>query len=52
MALQLLFACYFFGIYWYVYSETIKIYMEEVEIDNTDLYMSWVENDSWNIKDE
>ena len=52
MALQLLFACYFFGIYWYVYSETIKIYVEEVEVDNTDPHMSWVENDSWNIKDK
>lgn len=56
MALQLLFACYFFGIYWYVYSETIKIYMEEYMITNNiddeviHPHLSWVDNgENWTI---
>ena len=34
MALQMLFACYFFGVYWYVFSETI--YMISIEHDHRD----------------
>ena len=36
MGIQMLFACYFFGAYWYVYSETMMIYIAE-NIKNGDL---------------
>ena len=52
MALQLLFACYFFGIYWYVYSETIRIYVEDIKNEEAEPHMSWVDyGDNWNIKE-
>jgi len=50
----MLFACYFFGTYWYVFSETVKIYAIKYlkkDIDNGQ-FESWVlYKDNWNIVD-
>ena len=36
LTIQMLFACYFFGTYWYVFSETVKIYAIKYLIKDND----------------
>ena len=44
----MLFACYFFGAYWYVFSETMNHYIEETS--DVDDVLAWVDYEgSWNI---
>lgn len=51
MGIQMLFACYFFGAYWYVFCETMMIYIQETS-DNTEEIHAWVNYEgSWNIID-